>query len=224
MARWITVKVLRPRKSNFTSPALSTHFMLNWVAGRLERGSRVERREFRQRAVGDDHAGGVGRGVAVETLELKGDLQHLSDVLVVAFGLLQARFYLDRLGQGHRRGWVVGDHLGQAIDLAEGKLHHPANVAQHRASLEAAEGDDLGHAVVAVAPLDVGDHLLPPLLAEVDVEIGHRDPLRVEKALEDQAEPDRVDAGDKKRPGYQGSRAGTSSRTDGDVVGHGPTS
>jgi hypothetical protein len=35
----MTVKVFRPRKSNFTSPALSTHFMLNWVAGSSERGS-----------------------------------------------------------------------------------------------------------------------------------------------------------------------------------------
>jgi hypothetical protein len=40
MAFWITVSVLRPRKSNFTSPACSTHFMLNWVAGMSERGSR----------------------------------------------------------------------------------------------------------------------------------------------------------------------------------------
>jgi hypothetical protein len=35
-----TVSVLRPRKSNFTRPACSTHFMLNWVTGMSERGSR----------------------------------------------------------------------------------------------------------------------------------------------------------------------------------------
>ena len=35
-----TVSVLRPRKSNFTSPACSTHFMLNWVTGILDFGSR----------------------------------------------------------------------------------------------------------------------------------------------------------------------------------------
>ena len=39
-ARSSTVSVLRPRKSNFTSPACSTHFMLNWVTGMSERGSR----------------------------------------------------------------------------------------------------------------------------------------------------------------------------------------
>ena len=35
-----TDSVLRPRKSNFTSPAASTYFMSNWVTGMSERGSR----------------------------------------------------------------------------------------------------------------------------------------------------------------------------------------
>ena len=35
-----TVSVFSPRKSNFTSPACSTSFMLNWVTGMSERGSR----------------------------------------------------------------------------------------------------------------------------------------------------------------------------------------
>ena len=39
-ARCSTVSVFRPRKSNFTRPAFSTYFMLNWVAGSVERGSR----------------------------------------------------------------------------------------------------------------------------------------------------------------------------------------
>ena len=34
------VSVFRPRKSNFTRPAGSTHFMLNWVAGMSDFGSR----------------------------------------------------------------------------------------------------------------------------------------------------------------------------------------
>ena len=35
----MTVSVFRPRKSNFTRPAGSTHFMLNWVAGMSDFGS-----------------------------------------------------------------------------------------------------------------------------------------------------------------------------------------
>ena len=79
------------------------------------------------------------------------DFQNLGDVLVVALGLLQTRLDLDGLGQGDRGGGVVGDHLRQAIDLTEGELHDPADIAQHGPRLQAAEGDDLRHPVGAVA-------------------------------------------------------------------------
>src|SRR6201747_1359916 len=39
-ARSSTVSVFRPRKSNLTRPAGSTHFMLNWVTGMSDFGSR----------------------------------------------------------------------------------------------------------------------------------------------------------------------------------------
>ena len=47
-----------------------------------------------------------------------------------------------------------------------------------------AEGDDLGHVVGAVLVLDVLNDLLPPADAEVDVDVRHGDPLRVQKPLE----------------------------------------
>ena len=45
-ARRSTVSVFRPRKSNFTSPACSTHFMLNWVTGIADLRVAVERHEL----------------------------------------------------------------------------------------------------------------------------------------------------------------------------------
>jgi hypothetical protein len=71
-----TVSVFRPRKSNFTSPAFSTSFMLNWVTGMSERGSRYSGTSSIQRPVADHHAGGVGRGVAVEPFQLERDVEH----------------------------------------------------------------------------------------------------------------------------------------------------
>ena len=62
--------------------------------------------------------------------------------------------------------------------------------------LQGAEGDDLGDAVAAVLVLDVGDHLLAPFLAEVDVEVGHGHPLGIEEALEEQVVAQGVQAGD----------------------------
>ena len=94
----ITVSVLRPRKSNFTSPAGSTHFMLNWVAGSIVAvGIAVERHQLVQRPVADHHAGGVGRGVAVEAFELQREVDQPLDLLVRVVLLLQQLLGLERL-------------------------------------------------------------------------------------------------------------------------------
>ena len=74
--------------------------------------------------------------------------------------------------------------LADAIDLAVAHLRHAADIAQAGARQQRAEGDDLGDTVLAVFALDVADDLAAPLLAEVDVEIGHRDAFRVQEALE----------------------------------------
>ncbi len=164
----------------------------------------------------------MGGGVAVQALELQRDVEQFLDGVLVAPGLLQARLDLDGLGQGDRRGRVVGHHLGQAVDHAERQLHHPPDVAQHGAGLQGAEGDDLRHAVAAVALLHIADHLLPPVLAEVDVEVGHGHPLGVEEALEDQPVADRVHPGDQQAPGHQRAGARPPPRPHRHAVGHRP--
>ncbi|MND79279.1 hypothetical protein D3C80_710120 [compost metagenome] len=70
--------------------------------------------------------------------------------------------------------------------------------------------------------LHIVDHLFPPLLAEVDVEVGHGDPFGVQEALEQQAEPQRVQIGDGQRPGHQRTGAGTPPRSHRDAVQLGP--
>jgi hypothetical protein len=49
-------------------------------------------------------------------------------------------------------------------------LQHTPNVAQHAARLQGAEGDDLRDLIAAVFLLHVADHLVAPVLAEIDVE------------------------------------------------------
>jgi hypothetical protein len=71
-----------------------------------------------------------------------------------------------------------------------------ARVAHRRARGHRPERDDLRDAVLAVFFGDVDDHFVAPLDAEIGVDIGHRDAVRIEEALEDQLELDRVDVGD----------------------------
>ena len=66
----------------------------------------------------------------------------------------------------------------------------------------------------AVALLHVADHLVAPVLAEVDVEVGHRHALGIEEALEQQAEADRIEIGDGERIGDERARARAAARPD----------
>ena len=174
----------------------------------------VERHEFDERPVADNDAGGMGRGVGVEPFEPLGDGQHLSDLLVGLRCFLQARLVRHRLLQGDRMGRVHRHELGELVDLAERHFQHAADVAHDAAREKRAESDDLCDAVGAVALAHVGDHLVAPFLAEVDVEIRHRDAFGIQEPLEQKAEAQRVEIGNGERPGDDRSRARAAARPD----------
>ena len=143
----------------------------------------------------------MGRGVAIKPLEALADVEQLGHDRLEVARLLQPRLAGNGLRErdGVRR--IVRHELAQAVDLAIGHLQHAADVAQHRARLQFAEGDDVGDAVGAVALAHIGDHLVAAVLAEVDVEVRHRHALGVQEALEQQPEAHGVEIGDGQRPG-----------------------
>ena len=143
-----TVSVFRPRKSNFTRPAASTIFQLNWVTGMFDLRIAVERHQLLERPVADHHAGGVRGGVAIEAFELLGDLQQARDHRLAVALLLQLGLAVDGLRQRDGIGRVVRHQLAQPVDLPIGHLQHAADVAQHGARLQLAVRDDLRDAVV----------------------------------------------------------------------------
>ena len=91
-----------------------------------------------------------------------------------------------------------------------------AKAPEREQSLHAPEGDDLGNSVAAVALHDVLQQLVPPLVRDVGVDIGHADPLRVQEALEQQLVLQRVQIRDAEAPGDQGPRGRPAPRSDGD--------
>ncbi len=174
----------------------------------------VHRHQFRQRPVADHDAGGVRRGVPVEALELLRHAEQGRDDRLLLGLLGKARLALDRLGERHRIGGVLGNHLAQPVDLAVGHLEHPADIAQHRARLQRAKGDDLRDLVAAVFFLDVADDLVAAVLAEIDVEVGHRHAVGIEEPLEQQREAQRIDVGNGGGPGDQRAGARAAPRAD----------
>ena len=137
--------------------------------------------------------------------------------VAVALGL-QARLVVDGALERDRIGRVLRHQLAELVDLPVGHLQHAADVAQHAARLQRAEGDDLRDPVVAVLVLHVADHLVAAVLAEVDIEVRHRHALGIEEALEEQPEADRVEIGDGQRIGDQRAGAGAAPRPDRDAL------
>ena len=139
---------------------------------------------------------GVYRRVPGETLEGHGVVEEL---LVSAALLVQVLHFLelgDRLFDGEGLPRRIGDHLRDPVGLgrlhAEGSTH----VTDHRAGLHRPERDDLADRPLAVLLLHILDDLAPPFIAEVDVDVGHRDPFRIQKTLEEEVEFQGIEIGD----------------------------
>src|SRR6185437_11455343 len=76
------------------------------------------------------------------------------------------------------------------------------------------EGDDLRDAIHAIALAHITDDLVAPVLAEVDVEVRHRDAFRIEEAFEEKAEAQWVQIRDRQRISDERTRARAAPRTD----------
>src|SRR5450759_4074970 len=67
--------------------------------------------------------------------------------------------------------------------------------------------------VIAVLSLHVLENAVAVAIVEVDVDVGHLDPLEVEEALEDQPVAQRADVGDVQHVGHQRARRAAPSGT-----------
>ena len=195
------------------------------VGGPLEQRDDVEQRLARH-----DHAGRVHAPLALEALDAD---RGVDDPLHVVVGVVEGaelaalavalvlgvEDLLERDVLAHHRG---RHRLGDPVAHRERVAEDPAGVLDGLLGLDGAVGDDQGDPVVAVLVGDVADDLAAPTLVEVDVEVGHRDAVGVEEALEDQAVLERVEVGDPHRVGHHRAGTGAAARADPDAVVLGP--
>ena len=111
----------------------------------------VERHHLGERPLADHDAGGVGRGVAVQAFELLRDVEGAGDHRIAVARRLQPRLVVDGAAERDRIERILRHQLAELVDLAVRHLQHAADVAQHAARLQRAEGDDLRDPVAAVA-------------------------------------------------------------------------
>ena len=91
------------------------------------------------------------------------------------------------------RVYAVGNQLSQPIRLPEWQLLHTRHVLNGQFGSHRAIGDDVGHVILPVFLRHPFEHLATTVVVEVDVDIRHRDTVRVEETLEQQVVLDRVD-------------------------------
>ena len=141
--------------------------------------------------------------------------------------LLDLRVAVVRLSQGraHLRGplsmvmpTVVGTSLAMRSTSPIGHVERAADVFDGGLGRHGVEGDDLRDLLAAVLVGDVLDDFAAAVHAEVDVDIGHRDALGIQEALEEQHVLHRIDVGDLHRVGDERSGGRTAARADGDAI------
>ena len=111
-----------------------------------------------------------------------------------------------------------GHHLGDLVDFGVCHFHAAAGIANDAARRHCSERDDLRNVFAAVLPRHVLDDLAAAIHAEIDVDIGQRDALRIEESLEEQAVLQRINIRDPHAVRHQAAGGRTAARTDRNVV------
>ena len=177
----------------------------------------LQRHVVDHRLAGDEHAGGVGGGVARHAFEFFRRVDDLAHAVIALVEAAQLRG--EGKGALQRHAQFKGHQFGDAVRFLIGHVHHPAHVADDGAGGHGAEGDDLRHVIRAVAAAHVVDHLPAALVVEVHVDIRHGNALGIEEALKEQIVLDGVDGGDAQAVGDDGTRAAAAPRPHAHAVG-----
>ena len=130
-------------------------------------------------------------------------------------------FLLNRFFERHTH--FKGDELRHLVGQCVWLVLNSRDVAHHGFCRHRSERNDLRHRIPAVGIGNVVNDFIAPVHAEVNVEVGHRDPLRVQKALKQQVVLNRIEVRNLECIGDE--RAGTRapSRTYGNTIGFTPT-
>ena len=176
----------------------------------------LKRHDVRQRPVGDDDAGCVDRVLAHEPLERLREIDDLAHERIRVVRRPQLLAGLHRLLEVDLRPFR--DELRDPVDGAVRHFEHAAGVTNRGARHHRPEGDDLRHAVAPVLLGGVVDDAIAAGDGEVDVDVGHGLPARVQHPLEEQVVLHRVDLGDAQAVGDERAGGRPSARADADAV------
>ncbi len=140
-------------------------------------------------------------------LELSSDFQKFLTLLTVLGHRLQFGRLIDRLVDRHLE---LGRHeLRDLVHVAEGHVHHPADIPDYGLRPHRPERHDLANIVATVFVDHIVDHTLSIFVGDVVINIGWRDTFRVQESLEHQTILDRINRRDPERIPDQAAHRGS---------------
>ena len=155
--------------------------------------------------------------MARQALQSPAHVYQILDFVILLIGVPQIRAGLQGLVECHSQ--ISRNHLRNRITFCIRHVQNTAYVTDHALSGQRTEGHNLNHPVFSVFAHDIIDNLLSALKAEVDINIRHRHPLRIQETLKEQLVTDGIDIGDPQAVGHNTACCGTASRPHHNIMG-----
>ena len=155
----------------------------------------IKRQEFGERLGRNHHARCMSRTVTWQAFQLERDSQQLVDAGTFLTHLLELGLFLERISKIDVQ--PIGYQFGNFVDFAVSHSQHPAYVADNPFCVHTSESDDLtDEGVASILFRNIFDNIVPPVHTEIDIDIGHAHPFRIQKPLEQQIVLHGIDVGD----------------------------
>ena len=154
--------------------------------------------------------------VAWQALEFPGHVDQEFYLLVAVVCPLKIRVHFQRAVYSNIQ--FLRDHLRDSVAGRVRQIERPSDVTDRVACSHRSESNDLHHALLTIFAHDIVDHFLTTLVAEIDVDIRHRDTLWVQETLEEQLVADRVNVRDLERIGHDTARCAASAGSERDAM------
>ena len=176
----------------------------------------IKRRKIGELVRRDYDATGMLAGIPDQALQRFREVDNGGNLFVVAVHGRQLFRLLQCLVEGHAD--LERHQLGDAIHKTVWLAQHAPGIPDDCPGSHCAERNYLRDTIAPVTLRHVLDDAVASLHAKVDVEIRHRDAIRIEETLEEKIVFERVEVGNPEHPGHQRARARSPARTHGDLV------
>ena len=155
-------------------------------------------------------------GVTRQPFEALGDFHHVNVARITVDLGAELRGLLQRFVE--RDVELVGNKFGDAIHFPVRQVHGASHVLDRGLGGHGSKRNDLRDIRTPVFRGDVLDDVATTPLAEIDVDIRHRDAFGIEKAFEQQIVLERIDVRDLERVAYQAAGGRSSAGSNGNSL------